>query len=308
MLRDPTLTATQQKQAGFRPSVVARAVKIQGGTGFRFPSNKTKRGHKSGYHESFGTTDFMAALGRRRRAGKKLATSGTSRMPKGLSGPMASHPNPMREANMEAFSGASDGSRTDTAQTVLAGPDGIIAGHSGSGLSQTGQAPAHDLLREQGMHALSDPQMTPQAMEIIAAATTVATMAPGEEIRKAHGTSARIKNHHVMPEWEQKRTEGKARTHRLAELASPGDRAVAQKHMQRLFVQLPGRHLSSNGLTSPRRREDTHFKSFSGGGYQAGAASTLPAPRFQPPQRSASVVKSATEATSYVSSVFRENR
>src|SRR5579871_4798746 len=75
---DRTLT-TGQAKGGFRPEVVSSLLSRRPirKSAFRFASNPTKRGFKSGYHESFVVTDMTDHLSGR----GKTKTSGLSQMP-----------------------------------------------------------------------------------------------------------------------------------------------------------------------------------------------------------------------------------
>ena len=91
------------------------------------------------------------------------------------------------EKNLEPVVRASDGTRTDTARTVLSvpGKSGAVAGHSGSGIKTTGQAQAHDALHHQTMRVLQDLSMTESVAAVIAGATAIFSMALGRDANTA---------------------------------------------------------------------------------------------------------------------------
>jgi hypothetical protein len=107
----------------------------------------------------------------------------------------------------------------------------------GSGIDATGQKGAHDLLRKKSLSVLFDKTMKPGAIELVNTATTVSTMAPGEDARKACGTST-LKDKSAMGQWKQNRNEGKARVKALQLQLLPVDFTFALPHLQTLFTYL----------------------------------------------------------------------
>ena len=182
---DKTLTASQAKLGGFRPEVVKQVSsgKSIGKGSFRSPSNPTKRGFKSGYHEAYVVTDATKLLSQRKKSGK-----GFAELPKSSGGSWKKHSGAkIREQNVRPALEAGDGARTDTSRTILSAPGGKVAGHTGSGVKTTGQAEAHNLLRDQSVRALADPKLSPEAQGVVAGLTTLWSIAPGTGRFQAQG-------------------------------------------------------------------------------------------------------------------------
>ncbi|THF63697.1 hypothetical protein E6C76_14000 [Pseudothauera nasutitermitis] len=285
LLEDLSLTVMQTK-GGFRPDIVDRIVKRAkiGKGAFRFPSNPTMHGFSSGYHEAFVVTDMTDVISRRSQV-----SSGRSAMPQISSGYWQKHSGTaFPEANVSALLHAGDGARTDTARTILSGPGGKVAGHSGSGIDTTGQAAAHDVLRDQAMRALGDPHMTPRAFGVLAAATTLFSMAPGELASKA-GNAARLKDQRARFSWEDDRNEAKERLAVAHASLPPAEQARVMHHMGRFAAEIGGgRKLEVSRPSSPRRqRQGTVGAPIQGGGYDpfsstSGAPSIGLAPHADP--------------------------
>lgn len=293
---DSTLTA-QQAKGGFRPQVVDMVVgsKKFGKGAFRYASNPTRHGISSGYHEAFVVTDMTPKLQMR-----KTHAKGMSAMPvmgeaswKGFS--QVTFP----EKNVRPLMEAGDGARTDTARTILSGPGGSVAGHSGSGVRSTGQSAAHDVLRVASMGALRDPDMTPRAMAVTAAATTLFTMAPGRLASRAEG-AGKLKDKQALSTWEEDRNQSKERLALVHDALSPGEKTVVRRHFKALTVNVGGtRTLDPDHPSSPRRSTGKESGSaVFGGGYDGsqigGRASKAPP-----------TSGSARDITQYVSEPFR---
>lgn len=280
MVRDKTLT--QAQALGFRADIVSditarRSVKKGA---FRFPSNPTLHGLSSGYHEAFVVTDMSDVLARRTKA-----TGGISSMPAASRGYWKQHSGvKIHEAHVAPMLEAGDGARTDTARTILSGPKGAVAGHSGSGVSTSGQQAAHDLLRDQSMRVIRAPKLSPQAIGVVAAATAVFSMAPGQLASTASG-AASIKDKAARDTWEADRNQAKARL-AVAHAQLPADQQqLVMQHMQPLVTAIGGgRKLEPARPMSPRRKpRSSPSAPIQGGGYDASAphheapTATLPA-------------------------------
>jgi hypothetical protein len=284
---DLTLTKTQAKSGGFRPDVVSSVVKrktISEGS-FRVASNPTKDGFSSGYHEAFVVTDMTPKLAQRTLVPPQppttTAPSGPpvpplptlSKMPAMSSGFWKQYSGKsFPEKNVEALVQLGDGARTDTARTILSAPKGGVAGHSGSGVYTGNQPQAHDLVRTQAMNVLSDPLMTPEAATVIASATMVYSIAPGELASKATGAS-KLKAKKAKDTWEDDRNQAKERVEAMRSSLSSSDQAVVEKHMDTFVSSLgdSGRKREGSRATSPLRERSapTSTRPIQGGGYEA---------------------------------------
>jgi hypothetical protein len=296
--QDSTLTSSQAK-GGFRRSVVEDVVAsrpIAKGA-FRYPSNPTRQGFSSGYHEAFVVTDMTAKLQKRSRS-KSLSIMPLMEDASWKHFSRTQFP----ERNLQPLMEAGDGARTDTARTILSGPNGAVAGHSGSGVRSTGQAGAHDLLRVASMAALQDAAMTPGAMAVTAAAGVVYTMAPGQLASKAEG-AAKLKDQGARATWEADRNQMKERLAQANAALKPAEQAVVRKHVQALAKMVGGpRKLDPDEPSSPRRgTAGASGAAIAGGGYDGskigGGASKAPP-----------VSGSARDITQYVSEPFRVQR
>lgn len=204
---DRTLTAAQASSGGFRPLGTDKVVRARpiDESEFRFPSNPTTSGHSSGYHEAFAPTDTMRFLSRR-----SVHSDGTATLPTWSSNTVLPSYSGTRihEENVRHIAEASDGARTDTAQTVLSVPGGGVAGHTGSGVRTSGQAAGHDYLRHQTMRALQTPGVTSGVAGVLAGATTIMSMAPGESASSADGAGS-LKDSSAGKGWERRRNSAK---------------------------------------------------------------------------------------------------
>ncbi|MBB3225484.1 hypothetical protein FHW69_000074 [Luteibacter sp. Sphag1AF] len=263
---DRTLTPSQAKAGGFRTDVVEAVTsgkKIKKGA-FRSPSNPTKSGHSSGYHEAFGTTDSVDHLSRRTKGSK-----GLSSMPAMSRGIWKKHSGAtFYERNVGPVMQASDGARTDTARMVLSVPGGGGAGHSGSGMSQKGQASGHDVLRDQVMRTLKDPALTPSSAGVLAGTTALFSTAPGEVARTVD-RSSKMKDQGARASYEANRNQGKREAAVHFQALTPPEQATVMTHMN-TFVQAMGhttRYLEPGRPHSPMRDERGKPGQIHGGGY-----------------------------------------
>src|SRR5579859_5248468 len=116
---DPTLTEGQAKKGGFRPEAL--------GTGgdFRHSSTPTLAGYSTGYHEASVTTDTFLFL--------RAATDnkdGTHTLPGTVSSASFFHDfagKTVYSSTLHIILKYADEFRTDTAQTILAGPKATAA-------------------------------------------------------------------------------------------------------------------------------------------------------------------------------------
>ena len=265
---DKTLTSSQSSSGGFRPlgtDKVIQAKPIEENE-FRFPSNPTQAGHSSGYHESFGTTDTMRMLSRR-----KVKSDGKSTLPSwntntaltGYSGAS------ILEANVKPVAEASDGARTDTAQTILSVPGGKAAGHTGSGVKTTGQAPAHDFLRHQVVRSLQEPDMTPGVAGVVAGSITLMSIAPGQVANTAQNAD-KLKDSGVSKQYEQRRNQAKRKLDEYHQALTPAEKATVMKLAKQGMGDIKDskRKLLTDRPYSPLREENgPSGASISGGGY-----------------------------------------
>ncbi|WP_457282552.1 hypothetical protein [Polaromonas sp. P5_D5] len=297
--QDRTLTPMQAKD-GFRPQVVDMVVgsKAFPKGAFRYASNPTSHGISSGYHEAFVVTDMTPKLQKRVKHAK-----GMSAMPamEEASWKAFSHAT-FPESNIRPMMEAGDGARTDTARTILSGPGGSVAGHSGSGVRSTGQAAAHDMLRAASMAALQDTEMTPAAMAVTAAAATVLTMAPGALASRAEGAE-KLKDKRALGTWEDDRNQAKERLAQVYGALKPAEKAVVRRHLQALAISVGGtRTLDPAQPSSPRRSTALEAgNAVAGGGYDG---SQIGGKASKAPPASGS----ARDITQYVSEPFRVDR
>ncbi len=301
MVKDGTLTRAQAHAEAFRPTVVKliSARKSVGKGAFRFASNPTLEGVSSGYHESFVVTDMTDTLSRRHQV-----SATHSAMPAVSSGYWSQHSHTkFPEANLSPLLHAGDTARTDTARTILSAPKGTAAGHSGSNVSTHGQSEAHDLLRDQAMRALQDPHLSPQAMGVLAAATTVFSMAPGQLAATVHG-AASLKDQSARETWEDDRNEAKERLAVAHARLPPVQQKRVMAHMQHLAVATGGaRTLEPARPMTPRReRRGQASAAIRGGGYDSSASITG--------KPSVALPQSANPGTTvaYVTEPFRMSR
>lgn len=280
--KDRTLRAGQH--AGFRLGAIQKVRNRQTikSEEFRVPSNKTKYGWSTGYHEAFGVTNHVKLL-----ALRAPAVQGRSRVPTGTSKFFKTYgAHKITEANVKAFLETADAARTDTARTILTAPGREPAGHTGSNISTSGQSAAHNLLRWQAIRVLTDDDknMTGKAMAVIATATVVTSMAPGEVARKIHNVG-NLKANSALSTWEEDRNESKRRVHAMYAALSSAERAVVDKHMNNFLstLQDPQRRLANQRATTPLRETSKGPGAVvQGGGYLA-LMTVQGAPSVEPP-------------------------
>jgi hypothetical protein len=274
---DNTLTAAQRKWLGFR-SFAHLDKKIS----FRYPSNPTKHGYDTGYHESAVTTDTFNFL---RNA--KQHNNETHQLPS--SAPVNSFfgqyvDKTVNSTALEWTLRNADGFRTDTAQTILSLGDGTAAAHSGSGLDLKGQAEAHNLLRAKIMELLFlNPKnvsgFTERALITIFASMTVTLMAPGEVARSISGGTNSLKaGNHAKGNWEINRNEAKRRVEEMYEHLMSDEKKFVNLHANNFMHSIQGanvkqpRHVRPSRATSPERCTTQKVSGeVAGGSYISGA-------------------------------------
>ena len=143
--------------------------------------------YTTGFHESAVATDMFDYL--------RLATpngDGTHTLPKAKEkNYFLKHYDGQKvySSTLKSILQLADGFRTDTAQTILSGPDGRAAAHAGSNINHAGQSEAHDLVRAKIMEILQiDPEMekglTKNSLCVLLGSITVTSIAPGEVARQ----------------------------------------------------------------------------------------------------------------------------
>jgi hypothetical protein len=302
---DLTLTRDQADQQGFRPEAFRTPRQD-----FRYRSNLTRRGYKTGYHEAVVTTDTF----------EFLRTAATA-----LAGPVVL---PLRPGSYFAkFGGESvdaaqirmllrlaDGYRTDTAQTILSSPGGHAAGHAGSDLDTKNQEAAHDLLREKVMELvrlpLTEPGMSESSVSVLFGAIAVTSMAPGEVARQVKGGTTALKAGEVIKnDWEVRRNDAKRRVKSAYDVLNDPERSFVFSHASTFLdsVQMGGatmtRRIGTPGTTdrptSPMRgRGIVDTGKVAGEGYDSAAG---PSVTHTPPANVA-------EWSLWFTQPFRENR
>jgi hypothetical protein len=294
MANDRSLTSAQAK-GGFRPEVVTRVIARQSlhKGGFRFASNLTTRGIKSGYHEAAVVTDMTDILSRR-----IAASAMVSNMPTEPDGYWKTHSGvTIHEPNVASLMAAGDGARTDTARTILSGPNGVVTGHSGSGVDTTGQSGAHDLLRDQMMRVVKDSTLSSDAIAVVSAATAVYSMAPGV-LASTAGNAAMLKDQAARTTWERDRNEAKRRVAAAFAPLPQQQKKYVINHMQKFSAVIGGgRHLEVERPSSPFREEDgLAGAAIKGGGYVTQTnTSTVPTLELPPSPDPRTVTLYATE-------------
>ncbi|MEM7182073.1 MAG: hypothetical protein AAF518_14240 [Spirochaetota bacterium] len=260
---DATLTQGQATASGFRPNA------LEGGT-FRYPSNPTLAGYNSGYHEAAVTTDTFKFL----RAAKNLG-NGEHRLPTKVSNRSYFYPyrgKIVDSSILQDILALADGYRTDTAQTILSGPNATAAGHTHSNLKTTGQSKAHDLLRKAIIDLLETPPGTAgfskRAIGTLFGTITVTSMAPGEVARRIQGGTASLRNQSEIPSWEERRNNAKRRVHDMYQPLNSQEKEFVRQGSRRFMDSLgdPNRRLRKKRATSPERNTKTVISGEVGGG------------------------------------------
>lgn len=300
---DKTLTSGQASSGGFRPAGTEKVVQAKpiDESEFRSPSNPTTSGHSSGYHESFLPTDAMRFLSRR-----KVNTDGTATMPawSGNSVLPKYAGSTILEPNVRPVAEASDGARTDTAQTVLSVPGGKPAGHTGSGVKTTGQAAAHDFLRHQGMRTLQEPGVTSGVAGTVAGAMTVMSVAPGQIASTAQG-AGNLKDVQARSSYEERRNDAKRKLGAYYQSLPPKEQNVVMKLAKQGMGDLKdsGRRLLPDRPHSPLRDPTGGTgAALSGGGYLPMPPVLTPTP---PPSAFAPIPASSSSSSSSTSSAHQ---
>lgn len=219
---------------------------------FRASSNATVDGYKSGYHECFLPTDMYNSI------------------KKHLNSDIPYDEYFKKETNIttaKIMCAIADGFRTDTAQTIMCREDGLVAGHSGSGVSLIGQANAHNTLRKVYMKVLKDNKsqgITTKSIATLGGAITVTSIAPWKYAREIYkGTQSLKAGVSILRKWENLRNEVKCRVRTVYEqLTQPEKDFVAtyiQKYLKSVQDKVNSRKIKKDECVSEERSADTKF-------------------------------------------------
>ncbi|MFN3495213.1 MAG: hypothetical protein ACK40L_11965 [Hydrogenophaga sp.] len=270
MKDDLTLTAGQASSGGFRPNAVGVVETWSGEDpgNFRSPSTPTSDGHRSGYHEAFVTTSTFNKL-----ASSEQVVNPYTGAPFGRNNQVRPDgPVFFPSDNLSALLRAGDGARADTARSILSMPDGRAAGHSGSHVSTVGQAEAHSLLDAASLAALCGPELSQEAMGVLAGAVTIFSNAPGELAAATEGATS-LKDQRARQTWEADRNEAKRRLYTSFARLGPEEQQVVMAQMQALAQSTAGHRELMDGLPfSPiREQSGSPHAPIRGGTYDHGA-------------------------------------
>jgi hypothetical protein len=252
---------------------------------FRSPSNPTTLLFSTGYHESVVTTDMFTYLQKTTELKgdrAQLSNSTKSKIIGAYTGKIVS------KTIVESLKALGDGFRTDTAQTILSGPNGTAAGHSGSNLSTTGQASAHDLLRKKVLDILEHTESetkgySEKALATLMGAITVASIAPATVARSIED-SGKLKDFSAPERWEKDRNEMKARVNASFVELTDDEKLFVLQHTQSFMESIKdtNREMDKEKPFSPER--DVNYKdsgkTIMGGGY---TDKLVGRPKLEPP-------------------------
>jgi len=290
---DGTLTKSQAANGYFSKAPETRSLSDD----LRAASNQTKgkSGHYSGYHESALTTGlFKSLLGAKANAGGKTHTLTTG-----------SKAHTVSSRTRDIVLSVTDGFRTDTARTIMSGPEGSAAGHSMFGkdvpkpsrVDTTGQDAAHGLLRKAVIEILKQPDdpagITERSVATLFGAITITSMAPAELANNVKGIS-NLKDRDAMDTFEANRNEFKLRLDAAQKQLSPQEEAFVANY-SRAFMQstqpasgLASRNLQTGRSHSPFREERSSSASvLQGGSYKSDTDNGGREPTAAPPDRAA---------------------
>ncbi|MFZ3230968.1 MAG: hypothetical protein WA160_12240 [Pseudobdellovibrio sp.] len=263
--------------------------KISRPNDFRAVSNPTESGYSSGYHESVMTTGIYNFFSRAVSNGNGTHTLPSTSERTGLSGYTGKR---VDSEILKMSLSIADGYRTDTAQTILSGPNGTVGAHSGSDLTLTGvQGEAHQLLRDKVIEIAQLPKkeqrgLTKKSLSVIYGSVTVSSMAPGEKARGIETNSlkagAKGKNN-----WEVNRNESKLRVRTVFDSMTSDEQAFALKHSES-FLDSTGdraRSLDNGRPNSPLRQRQgrSNIDQVDGGRYLSLQEQTISIPTKKPP-------------------------
>ncbi|MDH6599768.1 hypothetical protein M2306_000462 [Myroides gitamensis] len=266
---DKTLTNAQNRQRAFRTLRKYRAA-----------SNATIHRHSSGYHEVV-PTDFIEKIVEVNHVQNTITRSSLTRF-NGIT------INPDVQASLQTLA---DGFRTDTARTILSSAQGRVAGHSGSGIIQTNQAEAHDMLRNATFKLLEMPLnglgLSEKSVACVLGSIAVTSIAPGMYARNVQGGTRNLKDTDFKLNYEQAREEAKSRVEHLYGDLTLSEQSFVYEHASN-FIQTVSppatrgrqqeRLIPQGRATSPRRSLDVRTDEVSGGAYlqQGGVHVLLP--------------------------------
>jgi hypothetical protein len=229
-INDRGLTIAQSKLGGFKPDLYKDGKPGE----FRFPSNPTLNHHSTGYHEAAVTTDTFNYL-----RSAKSNMDGTHTLSDKVNKGSYLKQFAKKKVDSQLFKWIlkhADGFRTDTAQTILSGKNGTVAGHAGSGIARKGEPSAHDLLRKVVMDILqlkpsNNNGLTEKSVAIIFGSVTVSSMAPGKLARKVTGKTKSLKAGQLAKkDWEVLRNKAKARVETLFNKLDAKEKEFVRKH------------------------------------------------------------------------------
>lgn len=214
--------------------------------------------HKSGYHE-VNPTSSQLYLRNTPPGGRPAGNASEHGGPHGM----------YTKHSAEEQLRGSESARTDTALTLLAYPssNGVgIAGHSGSGVDMTGQAAAHDLLRQTYADALKR-GLNAQETAVLSGALALASMPPRLHLEKLKVYTGGAVDPTLVTHLDWRRADMKGRVNEAFEQLGEGGRtavaAVIGETYRKLNENLPSndalrRTLLPNHVTTPRRASVSH--------------------------------------------------
>ena len=296
---DKTLTSSQASKRVFR-----------GMKDFRSKSNPTLKGYSTGYHEAVVTTDHYNYL-----KSAKDNLDGTHTLSSSKSSVFAKYSGIKVDSSiLNDIMELGDSFRTDTAQTILSAPDGLVADHSGSDINTVGQSDAHNLLREKVMNIVLLPKSTKglskRSIATIFAAVAVTSMAPGELARTVTGGTSSLKGGiQAKQDWEKNRNEAKSRVKAKYNTLNTDEKKFVTNHatefMDSTKPKIPTlifpRQIDTSAPISPRRDENYEISSpneVAGLGYDGTA---IAPPTLSPPSNE-------NETGAYTTQLFRADR
>lgn len=206
-------------------------------------------------------------------------------VPGGIASALGGKYLPYKRQRAEDLFRAGEGSRVDTASSLLALPGGGVAFHTHAGGSTKGQAEGHDVRRRAFARAL--PQaFSEQGLSVFTSAVMLASRPPGEIARAGVDTTL-LRDQAALPTWEQDRHTAKSIVNAGFNALPQVERTTIRKTLQLTFDELntgaPASHqrwLAAGAPTSPRRSTAVSPGmpgTTSGGGYLSPFSAVTPA-------------------------------